>query len=198
MGIAIAISAVATTKIRNTSTAPIAVPDWCEKVTRLRFTALNRSSMHISMTSTLRLTITPRSPRANNATLTQSSSSVLSTAAVYLDDGQRADDRGDQQHRHELEVQPILGQECDRELRQAEDRTIRCSRPRGKALRHTEANGRHQQQERHDSGHEPARVATGEGTVAHVEQHDRVHHEDHHRADVNQDLENRDCMHAEE
>ena len=43
MGMASAISAVATTKIRNTSTAPTLVAVWCAKVTRLRITPLSIS-----------------------------------------------------------------------------------------------------------------------------------------------------------
>ena len=126
MGIATAISAVATTKIRNTSTAPTASPIWWAKVTRLRLTPLSISSMHISITSTLRRTITPSRPSANSATARPRSSCVLSMtplrvgAAADADDGQRRHHRGHQQHRGQLEVQPVLVQEDDRELADTE------------------------------------------------------------------------------
>ena len=78
IGIASAISAVATTKIRNTSTAPTVVAVCWAKVTRLRLTPLSISSMHISITSTLRRTITPSRPSEKSATARPSSSWVLS------------------------------------------------------------------------------------------------------------------------
>src|SRR5512143_3695536 len=97
---AIAISAVATAKIRNTSTAPTVVPDWCAKVTRLRLTPLSISSMHISITSTLRRTITPTMPIANIETARDRSTWTLSTIPPggTLDDRHRGDDRRQQQH----------------------------------------------------------------------------------------------------
>ena len=72
MGMAIAISAVATTKVRNTRTAPAMVSVCWAKVTRLRLTPLSISSMHISITSTLRRTITPSNPSEKSASATAS------------------------------------------------------------------------------------------------------------------------------
>src|ERR1700730_2359762 len=116
MGMAMAISAGATTKIRKTSTAPAAVAVCCAKVTRLRLTPLSISSMHISMTSTLRRTMTPSSPSANSAAEVAISICTLSTMPSYdLEHGQRRHHRGDQQHRNELEMQPVLVQEFGRE-----------------------------------------------------------------------------------
>src|SRR5512138_3343850 len=113
-----AISAVATTKIRKTSTAPTVVPDWCANVTRLRLTPLSMSSMHISITSTLRRMITPTMPIANIATAVDRSTWALSTIppAGALDDRHRGDDGREQQHRRQFEVQPVLVQERDGEF----------------------------------------------------------------------------------
>src|SRR5512137_1917191 len=116
MGIAIAISAAATTKIRNTSTAPDRVAVCSENVTSARMTALSISSMHISMTSALRRTITPTRPSANSAKLSPSSSCVSAIRPPpALDDRDRRDDRRDQQHAGQLEMQPVLAQELDGE-----------------------------------------------------------------------------------
>ncbi len=57
------ISAAATTKTRNTSTAPAAAPVCSAKVTRLRTTPFSINSMHISITSRFRRMITPMRPR---------------------------------------------------------------------------------------------------------------------------------------
>src|ERR1041385_8590693 len=120
---AIAISAVATTNTSSTSTAPAAEAVCCANVTRLKFTPFNISSMHISMTSTLRRTITPSNPSANSAAEVASSIWTLSTVSPSsLEHGGCRDHGGDQQHRHELEVQPVFVQECDREALHAENR----------------------------------------------------------------------------
>src|SRR5215212_1712587 len=117
MGIASAISTVATTKIRKTSTAPAVVPVCCANVTRLRLTPFSISSMHISMTSTLRRTMTPTRPSEKSATATPIRSCVLSTRRppADADHRQRGDDRGDEQHRGQLEQQPVVVEERDRE-----------------------------------------------------------------------------------
>src|SRR4029079_10240577 len=125
MGIAIAISAVATTKTRNTSTAPAA--DWVcwAKVTRLRLTPFNISSMHISITSTLRRAMTPRSPSAKSAPDTPISIWPLPTLPPpHFEHRERRDDRRDEEHRDELEMQPVLVQEFDREALDAEHRAF--------------------------------------------------------------------------
>src|SRR6516164_4717735 len=94
------ISAAATTKIRNASAAPAALSRRCANVTRLRFTPFSMSSMHISITSMLR---------------------VSSTAVLpQVEDRERGDDGRDQQHRDQLEMQPVLVEEGDRERAQAE------------------------------------------------------------------------------
>src|SRR5438876_8267979 len=111
MGMAMAISAAATTKIRNTSTAPAAVPVCWAKVTSDRLTPFSMSSMHISMTSRLRRTITPRSPSANSATDTKTRNWSLSMTLGAANDRHRGDDRRDQQHRGQLEVQPVFVEE---------------------------------------------------------------------------------------
>jgi hypothetical protein len=54
-----------------------------------------------------------------------------------------------------------------------------------------------EQQQTRKTGHQQGRKALGEGAVAHVQQHDGVDHEHHHRTDVDQDLEHRDHVHAE-
>src|SRR5450755_4314950 len=108
-----AISTVATTKTRKTRTAPTVVAVCCAKVTRLRLTPLSISSMHISMTSTLRRTMTPTSPSEKSATATPMSSCVLSMASLAADPDhrQRRHHRGDEQHRGELEQEPVFAQE---------------------------------------------------------------------------------------
>src|SRR4029450_13610599 len=119
MGIAIAISAAATTKIRNTSTAPAAVPVCCANVTSDRLTPFSISSMHISITSRLRRTITPRSPSAKSASESARSACTLSTAPpASFDDGECGDDGGYEQHRRQLELQPVLVEESGGELLQ--------------------------------------------------------------------------------
>src|SRR3954452_11850690 len=117
IGIASAISTVATTKTRNTRTAPTVVPVCCANVTRLRLTPFSISSMHISITRTLRRTITPTRPSENRAMATPIRSWVLSTASLPADaeHGERRDHGGDQEHRRELEEQPVLVQERHRE-----------------------------------------------------------------------------------
>ena len=57
---------------------------------------------------------------------------------------------------------------------------------------------REEQQRRGDSGQQQPRETAREGAVAHVEEHDRVDHEYHHRTDVDEDLEHRNHVHAEE
>src|SRR5215212_9880351 len=111
-----AISTVATTKIRKTSTAPTVVAVCWANVTRLRLTPFSISSMHISITSTLRRTMTPTRPSENSATATPIKSWVLSMAthAADPDDRERGDHRGDQQHRGQLEQQPVLAEKRDR------------------------------------------------------------------------------------
>src|SRR6185436_10357053 len=112
-----AISTVATTKIRNTSTAPAVVEVCWAKVTRLRLTPLSISSMHISITRTWRRTITPTRPRLKSATATPMRSWVLSMPAPLArapgdpDRGQCRHDGRDQQHRGELEEEPVGAQE---------------------------------------------------------------------------------------
>src|SRR5438552_16149242 len=125
MGIAIAISAVATTNTRNTSAAPAAEAVCCANVTRLRFTPLSISSMHISMTCTLRRAMTPSSPSAKSAADTLTSICTLSTTPSHFEHRERRDDRSDQQHRDELELQPVLVQEFDREGLDAGQRASR-------------------------------------------------------------------------
>src|SRR5689334_13195216 len=121
MGMAIAISAAATTKIRNTSTAPTVAPACCANATRLRLTPLSVSSMHISMTSALRRTITPSMPSTNSEMLTRSTNWVLSMLAwAQLDDRDRRHDDGDQQDGDELEIEPVVVQESRRERLHAE------------------------------------------------------------------------------
>src|SRR5512139_2647217 len=116
IGMAIAISAAATTNTRNTSTAPDSVALCAAKVTRLRITPFSISSMHISITSALRRTMTPISPRANRAIETVSSSCVLSIVPPPgLDHGDRGDHGREQQHGSELEVQPVTLEEFHRE-----------------------------------------------------------------------------------
>src|SRR5512136_969285 len=111
---ATAISAAATTKIRNTSTAPAEVPVCCAKVTRLRFTAFSMSSMHISITRRFRRMMTPRNPSANIAIESPRRSWSLSMVLLpRLDHGDRGDDGGQKQHRGELEVEPVLVEEGD-------------------------------------------------------------------------------------
>src|SRR5215212_9804723 len=112
-----AISTVATTKIRKTSTAPTVVAVCWANVTRLRLTPFSISSMHISITSTLRRTMTPTRPSENSATATPIKSCVLSmpSSAADPNDGERRDHRGDQQHRGQLEQQPVLAEKGDRE-----------------------------------------------------------------------------------
>src|SRR5512137_779721 len=174
IGMAIAISAVATTKIRNTSTAPMVVPDWCANVTRLRLTPLSMSSMHISITSTLRRTITPTMPIANIATASDRRSCALSTIppACALDHGERSHHGGQQQHRRQFEVQPVLVQERDGELLQAEP-----GRGAGGTAEqpvHGVHQGPSQQQPADDPGHRERREPALERRVARVEQHDHV------------------------
>ena len=66
--------------------------------------------MHISMTSALRRTITPSRPSEKSAMVSQSSSwcPIHGASCGYLDHGERGDDRRDQQHRGQLEMQPVL------------------------------------------------------------------------------------------
>src|SRR6185436_15965796 len=116
IGMAIAISAAATTKIRKTSTTPAVEPAACANVTKLKFTPFSINSMHISMTSTLRRTITPRRPSTKSAPLKISRNCTLSTAPPALpDDRDGGDHRRHEQHRGQLEVEPVLVQERDRE-----------------------------------------------------------------------------------
>src|SRR4051794_14036849 len=111
-----AISMVATTKIKKTSTAPTVVDVCWAKVTRLRLTPFSISSMHISMTRTWRRTMTPTRPRLKSATAAPMRSWVLSIRpplrrlAADPDRRQRRHDRGDEQHRGELEEQPVLAE----------------------------------------------------------------------------------------
>src|ERR1019366_8629854 len=122
MGMAMAISAVATTKIRRTSTAPAADAVCCAKVTRLRLTPLSINSMHKSMTSTLRRMMTPSSPSVNSAAEVAMSICTLSTMpSSHLEHGQRRHHHGDQEHRDELEGEPVLVQEFGREMLKAEE-----------------------------------------------------------------------------
>src|SRR5262249_5431777 len=123
MGIAMAISAAATTKISKTSTAPAVESRRCAKVTRLRFTAFSMSSMHISMTSAMRRTTTPVRPVTNSATASASRMrSSSTTAPSHMNDCERRDDGSDQQDRDQLEMQPVLVQESHREHAHAEAR----------------------------------------------------------------------------
>src|ERR1700758_1423453 len=76
-----------------------------------------------SAISTVATTTTPTSPIENSATATPIRSWVLSTAGLLASDAEHrdgGDDRGDEEHRGELEQQPVLGQERDRERGDAE------------------------------------------------------------------------------
>src|SRR5271165_2383518 len=141
MGMAMAISAVATTKTRRTSTAPAAVAVCCANVTSARLTPLSMSSMHISMTSTLRRTMTPSSPSANSAAEVAMSICTLSTVlATHFEYGQRRHNRGDQQHRDEFELKPVRVQKLGREVLQAKQCAatrdgVRCGQGAPKTVR---------------------------------------------------------------
>src|SRR5664279_3830506 len=198
IGIASAISTAATTKTRKTRTAPTGDAVCCAKVTRLRLTPFSISSMHISITSTLRRTMTPTRPSENRATATPTRSWVLSMARdpADADQGERGDDGGDEQHRGELEEQPVLAEERDREARDAV-RGLAERADRGRQ-RLPDARRQHAEQddEAGDARNDEARVARP-ARLAHLEQHDHVDHEQHHRADVDQHLEGGDEVHAE-
>src|SRR5512139_1877035 len=118
-----AISAAATTNTRNTSTAPDSVALCAANVTKLRITPFSISSMHISITSALRRTITPTRRSANRAVDRVISSWVLS---IVPPAGPEHGDRGhhgrEQQHGGELEVQPVALEEFHRERLHAERR----------------------------------------------------------------------------
>src|SRR5690242_437043 len=191
IGMASAISTVATTKTRKTTTAPTVVAVCCAKVIRLRLAPFSISSMHISMTSTLRRTTTPTSPIEKSATATPIRSWVLSMARILPSDAEhrdRGDDGGDEQHRGELEQQPVLGQERDRERADAERDVAELADRSGQRLPDARDDRAEQDDEAGDPGHEEARVSAHRCFAA-LEQHDRVDDEDHHRADVDQDLE---------
>src|SRR4029453_5427844 len=160
---AIAISAAATTKIRNTSTAPAVESICCAKVTRLRLTPFSMSSMHISITSTLRRTMTPRSPSANSARLTETSSCTLSTfPPVHLAHGDGRHHGSHQQHGDELELQPVFVQEGGGELAQAEGRGAGGLGKRRRVLPRRVHEHAEEQERARDAGHEQAREAAGE------------------------------------
>src|SRR5450631_1276539 len=165
MGMAIAISAVATTKIRNTSTAPTVVAVCCAKVTRLRMTPLSISSMHISITSTLRRTMTPSSPSANSAMARPSKSCVLSMTppAADLDDRQGRHHRRHEQHGSELEMQPVFVQERDRELADPEGRVAGRSLGGRQAAPDADDDRAHEQHEARGAWQQQLRIARAVG-----------------------------------
>src|SRR5664279_3528864 len=199
IGIASAISTAATTKTRKTRTAPTGDAVCCAKVTRLRLTPFSISSMHISMTSTLRRTITPTRPSENRAMATPMRSWVLSTARspAHPDHRQRRDDRGDEQHRRQLEQQPVVVEERDREAGDA----VRGLAERVRRRRQRPPDAGDDRAEQHDQAggarNQELRVAPRH-RLARLEQHDRVDHEDHDRADVDHHLEGGDEMDAEQ
>src|SRR5690349_16274576 len=193
MGIAIAISAVATTNTSSTRTAPTADAVCCAKVTMLRFTPLSISSMHISITSTLRRTITPSRPSAKSAADVARSICTLSTTPPSgFENRQRRDDRGDEQHGHQFEVQPVIVEERDREALQAERRRTSHRSGRGWRLPYRVGEDGDEDRPRGHPWNDQRREAPHQRPVAHIEQHDRVDHEHHHGADVDEDLEHRD------
>src|SRR5450432_3791513 len=198
-----AISTVATTKIRKTSTAPAVVPVCCAKVTRLRLTPFSISSMHISITRTWRRTMTPTRPSEKSATATPMSSCVLSMAlpgvgiAADPDHRECRHDRGDEQHRGELEQQPVLAQEGEREAGDAVGRLADLADRRRQRPPDADGDDAEQHHEAGAARNEQPGVARAD-RFADLEQHDHVDHEDHHRADVDQDLEGGDEVHAEQ
>src|SRR6185369_482127 len=200
IGMASAISTVATTKTRKTTTAPTVVAVCCANVIRLRLTPFSISSMHISITSTLRRTTTPTRPIEKSATATPISSWVLSTARVLPADAEhrdRGDDRGDEQHRRQLEQEPVLGEERDRERADAERDVAELVHRRRQRLPDARDDRAGEDDEAGDPRHDGPRVAA-DLYLAALEQHDRVDDEDHHRADVDQHLERGDEVDAEQ
>src|SRR5512135_2416138 len=199
MGIAMAISDAATTKIRNTRTAPSTAPFCCAKLTRLRFTPFSISSIDISMTSTLRRTTMPSRPSANSATLSARSICILSTfPRIHADDRDRCHDGRDQQYGSELEVEPVLVQKRDRERLDAEYVGAGFVRHAVDAVPERQHQRDDEQREARDAGEQQGRIAAREGKVAGVEQHDDVHHEHHYGADIDQHLEHGDHVYTEQ
>ena len=102
-----------------------------------------------------------------------------------------------QQHRSQLELQPVLVEEGDRELADAEGGAAGRLVRRGQGAPDADQDRAEHHREAGDAGQQQPRIA-GDAVLAHLEQHDDVDHEDHHRADVDQHLEGGDEVHAEQ
>ena len=140
------------------------VPVCCAKVTRLRLTPFSMSSMHISMTSTLRRTMTPSRPSANSAhgerdaasasyprsppLLPSSTASAATTAATSSTDV-------------ELEVQPVSVRNATENCCDAERRRCR-ARPRREGSARQSAYDEHAEQQ-HQPATRRARAAARSG-----------------------------------
>ena len=88
---------------------------------------------------------------------------------------------------------------ADRELLQPEARRRRVARLGQRRATRRSASIASSSSAADDAGHEQrARSGRVNDAIAHVEQHDHVDHEHHHRADVDQHLEHGDEVHAEQ
>ena len=201
-GMAIAISAVATTKTRNTSTAPTAVAGLLREGHEAQVDAVehqlhaHQHHQHVAPDDDAEQA---RSRTARRAT--PISSWVLSMRALRptLITASAATTAATSRTDDELEwsqysFRNATENACDAEDVSPSSRTGRRQRPPDATPRSPRASN----DEPGDPGHEQPRVAPASTSIAHVEQHDHVDHEHHHRADVDQHLERGDEVHAEQ
>src|SRR5215210_3802381 len=115
-----AASAAATVMTKKTNTCP-ETPYRCEKATKARFTALSISSTHMKMMIALRRVSTPTTPIVNSAAEKKRASASIRRLPRHggtnrrarpapPPDGDRADDRGEQQDARDLEGEQVLAE----------------------------------------------------------------------------------------
>src|SRR2546430_7936305 len=200
-----ATSAAATTNTNTTKTLPRSsgMPPRRENATSARFVALSMSSTHMRMTTALRRTSTPVTPMKNSTaeTATNAPSGIIRPLVARLsfvfplDQDDRADHRGEEQHRRDLEREREVAEHARRE--RPEVRALRA----GGAVAEREREDRDGNGDRRDEQRGKRRLLLEEErvrTVALRREHHAVEDEDRDRADVDEDLEHRDRLGAEQ
>src|SRR5688500_2470607 len=195
-----AASAAATVMTMKTNTWPV-MPYAVENATKVRFTALSMSSMHMKMMIALRRVSTPTTPIVNSTAEKNRASASIGVPPLLAED-HGTDHRRKQQHARDLERQQVRGEQrggngADDALLGDLDRHRAPGRQPERRRRLEAGDGHHlgedREPERTGRDLPPAspRIVQLLG-IAQVEQHDDEQEDDHDRAGVDDHLDRAD------